>query len=438
MLRFYVKYFKLALNNLAKYSVNQKIFPIKTATACQLKWSHSTVFLTSLSTASCHRVNQTKFDLNTFNFHNTPEKLQDRRLMLEGKWPGRGCEHCKSIEVAGGTSDRMIHLDFPGITAPPELDTDLTAVNVSPRILEIYFSNVCNLKCTYCTPKFSSQINQENIKFGAFNKNGVHINSGFQIPENFSDATDQMFKWLDKNIQNLNKLLILGGEPFIQKETQRLLNFIENKKLPNLDLVFFSNLTIDHEKFKYQIDQIQKLKINSQLNQINLIGSLDCWGKPAEYVRYGLQLDLFEKNFEYVLNNTDIVLNINSALGPLTIPSLPDLVEKINSWSRVRTVYWSLMKTGGHKYFHPTIFGPMLLNMGYQQAIDKFDAMGDPDKMKYKEYFEGIAKEIAHSQSNPNLQRQLKTYLTELDQRRGTDYTKTFPTIAKLLKDIEI
>jgi organic radical activating enzyme len=418
--------------------MNQKVFPIKTTTACQLKWSHSTVFLTSLTTSSCHRVNQNKFDLKTFNFHNTPEKIRDRQLMLEGQWPGHGCEYCKSIEDAGGTSDRMLHLDFPGITAPPELDSDLTAVNVSPRILEIYFSNVCNLKCTYCTPMFSSQINQENIKFGVFNKNGIRINAGYQLPEDYSDATNKMFEWLETNIHTLNKLLVLGGEPFIQKETQRLLGFIETKKLPNLDLVFFSNLTIDHEKFKSQIDQIQKLKITAQLNQINLIGSIDCWGEPAEYVRHGLRLDLFEKNFEYVLNNTDIILNINSTLGPLTIPSLPDLVEKINNWSRVRTVYWSLMKTAGHPYFHPTIFGPSLLDMGYQQAINKFDAMGDPDKEKYKDYFNGIALEILQSNPNLDLQRQLKTYLVELDRRRSTDYTKVFPTIAELIKDIEV
>jgi organic radical activating enzyme len=383
-------------------------------------------------------VNQNKFDLKTFNFHNTPEKIRDRQLMLEGQWPGHGCEYCKSIEDAGGTSDRMLHLDFPGITAPPELDSDLTAVNVSPRILEIYFSNVCNLKCTYCTPMFSSQINQENIKFGVFNKNGIRINAGYQLPEDYSDATNKMFEWLETNIHTLNKLLVLGGEPFIQKETQRLLGFIETKKLPNLDLVFFSNLTIDHEKFKSQIDQIQKLKITAQLNQINLIGSIDCWGEPAEYVRHGLRLDLFEKNFEYVLNNTDIILNINSTLGPLTIPSLPDLVEKINNWSRVRTVYWSLMKTAGHPYFHPTIFGPSLLDMGYQQAINKFDAMGDPDKEKYKDYFNGIALEILQSNPNLDLQRQLKTYLVELDRRRSTDYTKVFPTIAELIKDIEV
>ena len=74
----------------------------------------------------------------------------------------------------------------------------------------------------------------------------------------------------------------------------------------------------------------------------------------------------------------------------------------------------------------------------YQQAINQFDDYGDIDKAKYKEYFEGIAMEIANSKPDLNLQRQLKTYLVELDRRRNTNYVVTFPTIAELLKDVEI
>lgn len=217
-----------------------------------------------------------------------------------------------------------------------------------------------------------------------------------------------------------------------------MLAFLEGKNLPNLDLLFFSNLTIEHSKFKKQIDQLKQIQKDSNLNQINLIGSLDCWGPQAEYVRNGLDLELFKTNFEYVLHNTNFILNINSTLGALTIPTMPDLVRHINSWSETRTVYWSLMKTAGHPYFHPTVFGPELLNLGYLEAINTFKDYNDPEKSKYKEYFEGIAKEIAQSKPNLDLQKQLKTYLSELDQRRGTDYTKVFPSIAKLLADIEI
>ena len=149
-----------------------KVFPIKTETACQLKWNWSTIFLTTEETASCHRTNHHKFDTNIFDFHNTPSKLNDRAQMLAGKWPTVGCNYCQDIERAGGQSDRITNLDFPGIHAPPELDQNTQAISVTPRILEVYFDNTCNLKCLYCGPHFSSLWDAENIKFGdpAFNK----------------------------------------------------------------------------------------------------------------------------------------------------------------------------------------------------------------------------------------------------------------------------
>jgi len=405
-----------------------KKFPIETATACQLKWSHSTVFLTELKTSSCHRVQHDQFDLDTFNFHNTPSKLDDRQLMLDGKWPKRGCDHCKTIEDAGGTSDRMLHLDFYGYRAPPELDTNLTAVNVTPRQLEIYFSNTCNLKCIYCNPRFSSKINDENRKFGpTLLSNGVKLPGYTQLPEAVPVATNKMFDWLDTNIQTLDQLLVLGGEPFIQQETTRLINFLKERNLPNLNLVIFSNLTIEHNKF---VTYIEKLKNITSLNQITIIGSIDCWGPTAEYIRNGLDLALFDKNYTYLVENTSINLVINSCLSNLSIFEMPALAEKINQWSTIRTVYWSMMKLGTPKFLNPFIFGPTLANYGFNQSLDLFNPMDILEKISYKEYFKGIAKEFAKSSANVHTQQQLKTYLLELDRRRGTDYTKTFPVIA--------
>ena len=103
-----------------------KPFPIKKGLPCQLKWTHSTVYLTDGVSASCHRVLGDRLEVRDgeLNFHNLPGKLEARRKMLQGQWPGRGCEHCKHIEEAGGKSDRIIHLNLEGTTAPPELDTD--------------------------------------------------------------------------------------------------------------------------------------------------------------------------------------------------------------------------------------------------------------------------------------------------------------------------
>jgi hypothetical protein len=128
-----------------------KRFPIKEGIPCQLKWTHSTVYLTDGVTASCHRAGYGKIEMDgdNFNFHNTANKITERTKMLNGEWPGNGCEHCKHIEQAGGNSDRVIHLEMEGTTAPPELDNNLKAVNVTPRQLEVYWGNTCNLKCIY-------------------------------------------------------------------------------------------------------------------------------------------------------------------------------------------------------------------------------------------------------------------------------------------------
>jgi hypothetical protein len=88
-----------------------KVFPIKTESACLLKWAWSTVYFNSGTTASCHRTQKYSIDPNNFeNFHNLPDKIAARNLMQQGHWPSAGCEYCKNVEDAGGVSDRLFNL----------------------------------------------------------------------------------------------------------------------------------------------------------------------------------------------------------------------------------------------------------------------------------------------------------------------------------------
>jgi hypothetical protein len=75
------------------------------------------------------------------DFHNHPGKLGDREKMLEGLWPGNGCEYCKKIEDVGGVSERTGYINDL-LLSPKELSLNPTATNVTPRILEVYFTNV--------------------------------------------------------------------------------------------------------------------------------------------------------------------------------------------------------------------------------------------------------------------------------------------------------
>ena len=416
--------------------------------ACQLKWTQSTVYLTDGISASCHKAGFGKYltDNGEINFHNTPNKIEDRRKMLRGEWPGNGCEHCKHIEEAGGESDRTIHLEMEGTTAPPELENDPEAVEVTPRILEVYWGNTCNQKCIYCAAHYSSQIPQEEKRFGVFEQGGVRLDHGqFTMNPNIERDTELLFKWFDKNLQKLHKIIVLGGEPFLQKETFRFIEMLERSSYPDLSLVFFSNHNVEHERFKGWMDRLEKLRKSGRLDKIQIFFSCDALGDEGEYVRTGLDLKLAIKNFEHILHNTKIEQGINSALTVTAVPGMPALAKFINECSKIKSIYWSMTKAANHNdehspYLYPGIFGSKINDWGLREAIDLFDVNtnGSPDSVKvnHKKFMQGNMTEFSGQASDVVRLKQFKIYLDELDRRRGTDWTKVYPQMFEIVKDL--
>ena len=424
-----------------------KPFPIKNGLPCQLKWTHSTIYLTDGVSASCHRVKGDPLELRDgeLNFHNLPAKLEARRKMLQGEWPGRGCEHCKHIEEAGGTSDRQIHLHMEGTTAPPELDSNLEAVDVTPRQLEVYWGNTCNQSCIYCGAHYSSQIQQEQERFGKFNVEGVNMSPWWKKNTHIEEHTELLFQWFERHIHKLHKLFILGGEPFLQKETFRMIEFLEKQNLPDLTLVFFSNHNVEHERFKRWMERLEVLRKSNRLDKIQIFFSCDALGPEGEYVRTGLDLKLALKNFEYILHNTGIEQGINSALTVTAVPGMPAMVKYINECSKTKTIYWSMMKANQYNmnpmpYLYPGIFGKKINEWGLREAVELFDtnSYGYPDSVKinHKKYMQGIMKEFEQREPDLYRQKQLKIYLTELDRRRSTNFSKIYPQIWQEVKDL--
>ena len=400
-----------------------KFFPIKTETACQLKWTWSTVYLYEGNTNSCHRVDKSSIVDDFDSFHNTPKKIADRKLMLDGKWPGGGCEYCSKIEAVGGASDRMMHLTIPNL-APEELDTDPHAVEVTPRIVEVYFDNLCNMSCIYCTDKYSSKIQQENKKFGDFELDGVVIKNKSKKNNKFTELTESFWSWIDAHYSSLRRLHILGGEPFYQKQFDVCLDFLSSHSNKNLELNIVSNLMIDHEKFKSQIYKIKDIVVKRKIKRLDITASIDCWGKEQEYIRYGLDLTQWKKNFEFLVQEKWITLNINQALSVLSIPTTVELIKYVNSQRVHRPIGQYFMSVVSPSHLNPDILG---------NVFDKcFEEMSNtmPDTIS-KDYMNGIRKQIANSTRNDSEIKKLIVYLTELDRRRQTDWRTTFPWLTE-------
>jgi MoaA/NifB/PqqE/SkfB family radical SAM enzyme len=402
-----------------------RVFPIKTATACQLKWNWSTIYLTTENTASCHRTNHHKFDTEKFDFHNTPQKLDDRRRMLSGEWPARGCEYCRRIEETGSASDRITNLDLVGMHAPVELDTDPTAIQVTPRILEVYFDNTCNLKCLYCGPHFSSLWDAENKQHGNFNRKGLSIVDSFKKSNNIEKNKEQLFKWLKENRQHLTTFNILGGEPLYQDELNQCLDLFEQYPAPELKLQIFTNLNVKLPRLQATVERIKQLVDQNKIREFEITASLDCWGPEQEYVRYPLNLSEWEKNIEYLIEQSWINLIISSTITPLTIRTLPQLLERINHWRKTREIYHYQNSVNGPSYMCIDIFGDIFKD-DFARAV-ALKPQDTKEQQASRDYLIGIGQQsISRSPNIPEIQK-LLTFLTEMDRRRGTNWQKTFP-----------
>lgn len=407
-----------------------EFFPIASATACQSKWTWSTIYLNQLATASCHRVTPVPFDLENFdNFHNVPKKIADRQLMLKGLWPQGGCEYCANIERAGGWSDRQHNLGIRGLT-PPELETDPTATEVSPRIVEIFAQNTCNLACIYCNGNLSSRIEQENLKFGDFDQNDVKIPVIVKPTATAQKYFDRFIQWLDQNVQSLKRLHLLGGETFLQSQLMTaVLDVLQHRPNPRLELCIFSNLNVPESAWSKYIDVIHNLQTAGHIGVFDLTASIDCWGVEQQYVRSGLDLDQFEQRFAWASEQGSwLRLNANQTVTAMTVRTMPDLIKKIDHYSVNKHIgHYFQFYTGPHMFQHPQIFAWDFWAKDFERILSTMPCR-TVEQQEAIPRMKGLQKLLMQRRKhNYSEIKRLHVYLDELDRRRGTDWRQIFP-----------
>lgn len=418
--------------------MTDRYFPIRTTTACQLKWAWSTVRLYSGLVSSCHRVDQTRVSAADFDsFHNTERNLRHRSLMLNGQWPGEGCEYCEQIERAGGSSDRMHHLQIPGYT-PPELESDTQAIKVTPTILEVCFDNVCNQSCVYCCDEFSSQIQQENIRFGRFEKNGVTIQNVAVKSTEQTALMQKFWDWIITNGKTLRRINCLGGEPLYQEQFYTLLDLIQDYPMPDLELAIITNLNIAPDRLTAVINRIDGLRQNGHIRRLDVTASIDGFGAQQEYIRYPMNLEKWRVNFQSLAAQSWIVLNINQTLTSLILKTVPDLLQFVYEAGQHREIghYFSTpVRTASADILHPGIFGSEYFREEFEHILAMMPEQ-TWQQQRSKEYMQGIQKDIDSRPRQPEKILQLKTYLDEIDRRRNLNWRTLFPWLEEELQHV--
>jgi hypothetical protein len=291
----------------------------------------------------------------------------------------------------------------------------------------------------YCGPHHSSLWEEENRKYGnLFKDNDPYSVKNSQGNLNYDKMVADLWLYLAANNRylTLRRFHILGGEPFLLKELDESINFWDTHGNPDLVFSIITNLNIPTARFQQYLDRFEHLVKQNKIWKFQITASLDGWGPEEEYVRYGLNLETWERNFKLILDKPWITASINSAVSSLSIKQLPALVNKMKEWNNLRPVdsepiVFSFNYTTNHT--NPLMFGKGVFDEDFSLALSLLDKKSKSQIGIYQA-LESIGTTISSSTRNLENINGLKKYLDQIDQRRKLDWRKTFPWLDQEFK----
>ena len=125
------------------------------------------------------------------------------------------------------------------------------------------------------------------------------------------------------------------------------------------------------------------------------------------------------------MSNSWINLIVSSTVTPLTVKTLPELLEKINKWNQIRPVYHYQNSVNSPSYMFIDIFGD-IFKKDFDNILE-LKPSSSPEEISSKNYMQGIATQSQSTAPNISEIQKLFDFLNKMDVRRSTSWTTTFP-----------
>jgi len=425
---------------------------------CLAKWMQTSLHLTTGHTNSCyhpplHRINIDDLTNNPSALHNTEHKKTQRQRMLRGERPEE-CSYCWRVEATGNISDRHYRSGEPWANEAftEILLQDPLTWNVNPSYVEVNFSNVCNLQCSYCSPQFSSSWSKEINEYGAYPTSNKHNSPEYFVGDRHpirnrehNPYLDAFWRWWPELYGNLKHFRMTGGEPLMDKNTYRVFDYILENPKPDLHLNVTSNFSQDEYVFDKYIRYVDKLCSNSTLEHFMQFVSLDGWGSRAEYGRHGLDFELMKSNVERFLTEVPSRSSITFiiTMNVLNITSIKDLLfwilELRKKYSKNYQRIWfdtPILREPKWQCIDqlPESYAWKLEQVGYwmQPQIETVDTRYNGFKDYEVAKIERVVAWMRHHRNTSNqVQADFYRFFAEHDRRRKTNFLQTFPEMVE-------
>jgi organic radical activating enzyme len=376
--------------------------------------------------------------------------------MLEGTRPGE-CQYCWTMEDNSKLSDRHYRSgepwaarDFEKITqAPWEQD-------VVPSYVEVNFNSACNLKCSYCSPQFSSSWMDEAEREGAFPTSTPHNDPTYftgerrPIPNREENPyVDAFWAWWPDLYPELEHFRMTGGEPLMDKNTYRVFDYVLTHNNPKLHLNVTSNFSVDEKLWQRYLGYVKMLCEKEKVEHFMQYVSLDAWMDKAEYIRNGLDFRLLWDRVNQFLteipgrSSITFIITMNN----LSVTSFQDLMVSIlglrqiysKTYQRVwfdtpvlRTPSWQSMQLLPESYIDMLESTWVWMMKHLETEETRFKGFKDYELSRLDR---DIAWMRDGAKLDPGYVRRQKAdfyrFFNEHDRRRNTRFLKVFPEMVE-------
>ena len=425
---------------------------------CLAKWKQVSLHLPTGLNNSCyhpplHQIDATALKDDPGALHNTEHKKQQRVIMLKDERP-QECSYCWTQEDLGNLSDRHYRSGEPW--AAEDYDKIRTSTgnetDVIPSYVEVNFNHACNLKCSYCSPQFSSSWMQEVDKWGGFPTSTVHNDPSHfagrrrPIPHSHDNPyVDAFWEWWPTLYPQLKHFRMTGGEPLMDKNTYKVFDYVLALPNPELHLDVTSNFSVEDSLFNNYMGYVKRL-CDTQIEHFMQYVSLDSGRyEHAEYIRHGMNARRVAGNVQRFLteipyrNSLTFIITMNnlSVLG--VQQQLEWILELRRQHSTTYQRVWfdtPLLRTPTWQSLQilPPVYATHLervadwMELNLETADRPFQGFKDYEVQRMRRDIDWMKEGCNLDPAYVKLQRaDFYRFFNEHDKRRNTDFLETFP-----------
>lgn len=434
---------------------------------CLAKWKQVSLHLPTGLNNSCyhpplHQIESSLLTNNPGALHNTPYKKEQRKIMLKQERPAE-CSYCWTMEDNGKLSDRHYRSGEPWASKDYYNIINSTGdEDVIPSYVEVNFNHACNLKCSYCSPQFSSSWQQEVEQLGGYPTSTTHNDPSYftgtrrPIPVREDNPyVDAFWQWWPTLYPELEHFRMTGGEPMLDKNTYRVFDYVLANPKPNLHLDVTSNFSVDEKSWQKYKGYVKELCEGEKIEHFMQYVSLDAWGPQAEYIRNGLDFSLLWDRVNQFLteipgrNSITFIVTMNN----LSVSTLDSLFAGILGLRHIYSTTYQRVWFDTPVLRTPSWQSLQLLSESYVNRLEmlwvwmlKQQETSDAPFKGFKDYeIARLDRDITWMRDGQKLdpayinqnKADFHRFFSEHDRRRNTNFLQAFPDMSQWWAECE-